>query len=91
MKLRDFILRRIILAIPVVFGVLTITWFLAYIVGDPVTMYINENTPAEAIPAMPRGVRSTGGGECPRQTQSECRTDRTGPARGPTPAGSAPE
>ncbi len=52
MKLRDFILRRIILAIPVVFGVLTITWFLAFIVGDPVTMYINENTPAEAIPAI---------------------------------------
>ncbi|MFW9907971.1 MAG: ABC transporter permease [Candidatus Thorarchaeota archaeon] len=52
MKLRDFILRRIILAIPVVFGVLTITWFLAYIVGDPVAMYINENTPASAIPAI---------------------------------------
>ena len=52
MKLRDFILRRILLAIPVVFGVLTITWFLAYVVGDPVSIYINENTPAAAIPAI---------------------------------------
>jgi peptide/nickel transport system permease protein len=52
MKLRDFILRRVLLAIPVVFGVLTITWFLAYIVGDPVSIYINENTPALAIPAI---------------------------------------
>lgn len=52
MKLRDFILRRLILAIPVVFGVLTITWFLSHIVGNPVTMYISENTPAEAIPGI---------------------------------------
>ncbi len=52
MKLRDFILRRVLLAIPVVFGVLTITWFLAYVVGDPVSIYINENTPAIAIPAI---------------------------------------
>ncbi len=52
MKLRDFILRRVILAIPVIFGVLTITWFLSYVVGNPVAMYINENTPASAIPAI---------------------------------------
>jgi peptide/nickel transport system permease protein len=52
MRLRDFILRRALLAIPVVFGVLTITWFLAYVVGDPVTIYINENTPQQAIPAI---------------------------------------
>ncbi len=52
MRLRDFILRRVLLAIPVVFGVLTITWFLAYVVGDPVAIYINENTPASAIPAI---------------------------------------
>jgi peptide/nickel transport system permease protein len=49
MKLRDFILRRIILAIPVVFGVITITWFLSHVVGDPVIMYINENTPGHLI------------------------------------------
>ncbi|MHA3962913.1 MAG: ABC transporter permease [Candidatus Thorarchaeota archaeon SMTZ1-45] len=52
MKLRDFILRRILLAIPVIFGVLTITWFLAYVIGDPVSIYINENTPVGAIPAI---------------------------------------
>ena len=54
MKLRDFILRRIILAIPVVFGVLTITWFLSYVVGDPLAMYITERTPDAAIPGIIR-------------------------------------
>jgi len=49
MRLRDFILRRIILAIPVVFGVLTITWFLSYVVGDPLAMYVTERTPDAAI------------------------------------------
>ncbi len=52
MKLRDFILRRILLAIPVVFGVLTITWFLSYVVGDPLAMYITERTPDVAIPGI---------------------------------------
>jgi peptide/nickel transport system permease protein len=52
MKLRDFVLRRIILAIPVVFGVLTITWFLSYVVGDPLAMYVTERTPDEALPGI---------------------------------------
>jgi ABC-type dipeptide/oligopeptide/nickel transport system permease component len=52
MKLRDFVLRRIILAIPVVFGVLTITWFLSYIVGDPLAMYVTERTPDSVIPGI---------------------------------------
>ena len=54
MKLRDFILRRLILAIPVVFGVMTMTWFLSYIIGNPIAMYINTNTPVAAIPAIRR-------------------------------------
>jgi peptide/nickel transport system permease protein len=54
MKLRDFILRRIILAIPVIFGVLTITWFLSYVVGDPLAMYVTERTPDSAIPGIIR-------------------------------------
>ncbi len=52
MKLRDFILRRLILAIPVIFGVLTITWFLSYVVGDPLAMYVTERTPDSAIPGI---------------------------------------
>ncbi|MHA1770348.1 MAG: ABC transporter permease [Candidatus Thorarchaeota archaeon] len=52
MRLRDFILRRLILAIPVIFGVLTITWFLSHVVGNPEVMYINENTPASAVEAI---------------------------------------
>ena len=54
MKLRDFVLRRIILAIPVIFGVLTITWFLSYVVGDPLAMYVTERTPDSAIPGIIR-------------------------------------
>lgn len=54
MKLRDFILRRVLLAIPVIFGVLTITWFLSYVVGNPLAMYITERTPAAAIPGIIR-------------------------------------
>ncbi|MHA2158434.1 MAG: ABC transporter permease [Candidatus Thorarchaeota archaeon] len=54
MRLRDFVLRRIILAIPVVFGVLTITWFLSYVVGDPLAMYVTERTPDSAIPGIIR-------------------------------------
>jgi ABC-type dipeptide/oligopeptide/nickel transport system permease component len=52
MKLRDFILRRILLAIPVVFGVLTITWFLSFVVGNPLSMYVTERTPDRAIPGI---------------------------------------
>jgi peptide/nickel transport system permease protein len=57
MRLRDFILRRVILSIPVIFGVVTITWFLSYIVGDPVAMYITERTPDSVIPGI---IRSHG-------------------------------
>ncbi|RDE15916.1 MAG: peptide ABC transporter permease [Candidatus Thorarchaeota archaeon] len=52
MKLRDFILRRVLLAIPVIFGVLTITWFLSYVVGDPLAMFITERTNPAAIPGI---------------------------------------
>lgn len=52
MRLRDFVLRRIILAIPVVFGVLTITWFLSFVVGDPLAMYVTERTPDSALPGI---------------------------------------
>ncbi|MHA1217036.1 MAG: ABC transporter permease [Candidatus Thorarchaeota archaeon] len=45
-------MRRILLAIPVVFGVLTMTWFLSYVVGDPLSMYITERTPDSAIPGI---------------------------------------
>lgn len=41
-----------ILAIPVVFGVLTVTWVLVYFVGDPLALYITERTPESAIPGI---------------------------------------
>jgi ABC-type dipeptide/oligopeptide/nickel transport system permease component len=52
MKLRDYILRRILLSIPVVIGVLAITFVLAYVIGNPVAMYIDEKTPSSAIPGI---------------------------------------
>ncbi|MHA1938712.1 MAG: ABC transporter permease, partial [Candidatus Thorarchaeota archaeon] len=52
MKLRDYVLRRILLSIPVIIGVLAITFVLAYVVGNPIAMYIDEKTPSDAIPGI---------------------------------------
>jgi peptide/nickel transport system permease protein len=41
-----------LLAIPVVIGVLAITFVLSYMVGDPITLYTTERTPPEAIPGI---------------------------------------
>ncbi len=43
MKLRDYILKRLILLIPVMFGVSFFTFFLSYYVGDPITSYLGQN------------------------------------------------
>ncbi|MGV9170604.1 MAG: ABC transporter permease [Promethearchaeia archaeon] len=65
MKLRDFVIRRVILAIPVIFGVITIVWFLSHVIADPVVMYINDNTPASAI----EGIREQHGFNDPLYVQ----------------------
>ncbi|RLI54228.1 MAG: ABC transporter permease [Candidatus Thorarchaeota archaeon] len=52
MKLRDYIIRRLLLAIPVVIGVLAITFVLSYVVGNPITLYTTERTRPEAIPGI---------------------------------------
>lgn len=52
MKLRDYIIRRLLLAIPVVLGVLSITFVLSYMVGNPLALYITERTPRDAIPGI---------------------------------------
>jgi peptide/nickel transport system permease protein len=52
MRLRDYIIRRLILAVPVIFGVLLISFMLAYVVGDPVSLWISERTRPEAIAAI---------------------------------------
>jgi len=52
MKLRDYIIRRLLLAIPVIIGVLAITFVLSYVVGDPITLYTTERTRPEAIPGI---------------------------------------
>ena len=51
-KLRDYLIRRILLAIPVVLGVLVITFVLSYWVGNPIALYITERTPDERIPII---------------------------------------
>ncbi len=52
MKIREYIIRRLILAIPVILGALVITFILSHIVGDPAAAYVTERTPPEAIPAI---------------------------------------
>ncbi|MFQ5833343.1 MAG: ABC transporter permease [Candidatus Thorarchaeota archaeon] len=42
-------MRRVLLSIPVIIGVLAITFVLAYVVGNPVAMYITERTHPDAI------------------------------------------
>ena len=54
MKLRDYVIRRVLLAIPVVLGVLVITFILSYWVGNPIALYITERTPDARIPIIMR-------------------------------------
>ncbi|MGY5872194.1 MAG: ABC transporter permease [Candidatus Thorarchaeota archaeon] len=54
MKLRDYLIRRILLAIPVVLGVLIITFILSYWVGNPIALYITERTPEDRIAIIMR-------------------------------------
>ncbi|MFX1416090.1 MAG: ABC transporter permease [Promethearchaeota archaeon] len=54
MRLRDYVLRRVFLSIPVIIGVLAITFVLAYVVGNPVALYVTERTPPQAIPGIMR-------------------------------------
>ena len=54
MKLRDYVIRRILLAIPVIFGVLAITFVLSYVMGDPVGIYIQERTSEAQVEAIRR-------------------------------------
>jgi peptide/nickel transport system permease protein len=44
MKLRDYIIRRIILLIPVLIGISFITFFLSHMIGDPAAAWLGEKT-----------------------------------------------
>ncbi|MHA2214146.1 MAG: hypothetical protein ACW992_13380 [Candidatus Thorarchaeota archaeon] len=52
MKLRDYVIRRIFLSIPVIIGVLAITFVLAYVVGNPLALYVDERTSPDAYAAI---------------------------------------
>jgi ABC-type dipeptide/oligopeptide/nickel transport system permease component len=54
MRLRDYVVRRLFLSIPVIIGVLAITFVLAYVVGDPLSLYVDERTPRSAYDAIRR-------------------------------------
>ncbi len=49
MRLRDYILRRLILLIPVLLGVTLIVFTISHMVGDPVAAYVSERTSEEQI------------------------------------------
>ena len=44
MKYRDYVLKRIILLIPMLIGITFVTWFLSDIAGDPLAPYVSPST-----------------------------------------------
>ena len=44
MKLRDYILRRLLLLIPVLIGISFMTFFLSHMIGDPAAAWLTEKT-----------------------------------------------
>jgi len=52
MRLREYIIRRLILIIPVIFGVLLITFILSHVVGNPLAAYVTPNTPRSLYPII---------------------------------------
>jgi peptide/nickel transport system permease protein len=54
MKLRDYIIRRLILLIPVLIGISFITFFLSHMIGDPAAAWLSEKTAGqeEAVKAI---------------------------------------
>jgi peptide/nickel transport system permease protein len=49
MRLREFIIRRLLLIIPVIFGILLISFIMSHMVGDPVAAYVSINTPPAEV------------------------------------------
>ncbi|MGA3296171.1 MAG: ABC transporter permease [Candidatus Bathyarchaeia archaeon] len=49
MRLRDYVLRRLILLIPVLLGVTMIVFGISHMVGDPVAAYVSERTSEDQI------------------------------------------
>jgi peptide/nickel transport system permease protein len=45
MRLRDYVIKRLILLLPVLFGVTLIAFTLSHVIGDPVAAYVSERTP----------------------------------------------
>ena len=44
MKLRDYIIRRLLLLIPVLIGISLMTFFLSHMIGDPAAAWLTEKT-----------------------------------------------
>ncbi len=49
MRLRDYVVRRLILLVPVLLGVTLIAFTLSHVIGDPVAAYASEKTPEAQI------------------------------------------
>ncbi|MHA1976446.1 MAG: ABC transporter permease [Candidatus Hodarchaeales archaeon] len=43
MKYRDYVIKRLILLIPMIFGISFVTWFLSDIAGDPLAPYVTPS------------------------------------------------
>jgi ABC-type dipeptide/oligopeptide/nickel transport system permease component len=52
MKLQDYIIRRLILLIPIMIGVTIITFFLTHLAGDPIAAWVTPKTPLSMYPMI---------------------------------------
>jgi ABC-type dipeptide/oligopeptide/nickel transport system permease component len=52
MRLREYIIRRALLIIPVMFGVLLTSFLLSHVVGNPLAAYVTPNTPRWQYPLI---------------------------------------
>lgn len=52
MKLRDYVIRRLLLLIPVLIGVTFITFTLSHLAGDPLSAWVTDKTPPSRFPII---------------------------------------
>ncbi len=52
LKMQDYIIRRIILLIPILAGITIITFFLTHLTGDPLAAWVTPKTPLSMYPMI---------------------------------------
>ncbi len=57
MKLGDYIIRRLLLLIPVLIGITFVTFILSHMIGDPAAAWLTEKTANQ--PLLEKQIRTT--------------------------------